>query len=69
MQKFEYKTVTFASDTKHLGEDETLTRQFNQWGEQGWELVKMEPLIKASNWHYGSKTVGFLGVFKRPKQG
>lgn len=68
MNKFEYKVITIsAGDLKHRSVMEEIDHRFNEWGSQGWELIKLEPIIKGSALTMGSKTNSFLVVFSREK--
>ncbi len=65
MDKFEYKLLTIS--TTHLKKTEfqsELQIKFDEWGNEGWDLVKMEPVIDGL---FGWSTK-FLVVFKRPKK-
>ncbi|MFT7234318.1 MAG: hypothetical protein ACI8TA_003550 [Cyclobacteriaceae bacterium] len=67
MKKFEYKLLTIS--VVHLRKkqfQEELDNKFNKWGEEGWDLVKMEP-ISGGGMTYFSSTSDFLAVFKREK--
>ena len=43
-----------------------LDENFERWGEEGWELVKMEP-VNGGAWIFWGRTSKFLTVFKREK--
>lgn len=68
MKKFEYKLLTIS--VAHLKKDSFQTElndQFQDWGDKGWELVKMEPISSASIIFWAANTREFLAVFKREK--
>jgi hypothetical protein len=68
MKKFEYKLLTIS--VVHLRKkkfQEELDNKFNNWGEEGWELVKMEPILETGIFSYFFFTSEFLAVFKREK--
>jgi len=44
-----------------------LDGQFQVWGDEGWELVKMEPISSASIIFWAANTKEFLAIFKREK--
>lgn len=65
MDQFEYKTI-FTNAKGVFGgkiEQDSMDRQLNQLGDQGWELVSSI----ASNQSYGN-TRWIVSVFKRKKQ-
>lgn len=68
MKKYEYKmlTVSVAHFRKESFRAE-LDAKFNAWGDDGWELIKMEPITKGNFFTHGSTTEDFLIVFKREK--
>lgn len=69
MKKFEYKLLTInASDLGKSTFQSELNEKFQDWGEQGWDLIKMEPLNQGSHYRNGSNTKAFLVVFKKEKQ-
>lgn len=69
MKKFEYKILTInASDLGRTSFQTELNTKFQDWGEQGWDLIKMEPLNQGSYFSHGANTKAFLVVFKREKQ-
>jgi hypothetical protein len=53
---------------------ETMIPRLNKWGEDGWELVHMEPVLIGSNHDINTYTGAhiytnvYFCVFKRPKQ-
>lgn len=68
MNKFEYKILTIS--TSHLCKKsfrEELDAKFNRWGDEGWELVKMEPITSGGFIFHGANTNEFLVVFKKEK--
>lgn len=67
MKKYEYKLLTISAF--HLRQSmfrAKLEEKFQQWGEEGWDLVKMEP-VQGGTWIYWASTSKFLVVFKREK--
>jgi hypothetical protein len=55
--------------TSHLRKEkfqEELEEKFNNWGGEGWDLVKMEP-VSGEAWFQRAVTTKFLIVFKREK--
>lgn len=67
MQKFEYKLVSIdISQIRKPDYQSEISKNFNQYGAEGWELVKLESVIRPSSWYMGSKTEGFIAAFKRP---
>ncbi|MFL5241958.1 MAG: DUF4177 domain-containing protein [Gemmataceae bacterium] len=70
--KWEYKVVYIVT-TKwtSTGLPTDLGESFDQWGNEGWELVKIEP-IHAGGWFlffFGTftRTDAFVAFFKRQK--
>lgn len=66
MKSFEYKLITI--DSSRLKEEAfqiELSEKFNQWGKEGWDLVKMESVNSGGFFRDGATTVGFFTVFKR----
>ena len=72
--KWEYKIVHIdARRWTATGLPNDVGQQFDRWGDEGWELVKVEP-IQRGGWFLFfvgtfSLTVGFVAFFKRPKGG
>ena len=68
MKKFEYKLLTInVGHFQKKGFQEELNAKFQEWGEKGWDLVKMEPVSSENVFFRGSYTSKFLVVFKREK--
>ncbi len=68
MKKFEYKILTISVD--HLRRENfqsELDKKFQEWGNEGWELVKMEPISSGGLFFQGNNTKEFLAVFKKEK--
>ena len=68
MDKFEYKLLTV--NAAHLRKSKfqaELQAKFDQWGNEGWDLVKMEA-INGSFWSYRAYTSKIFIVLKRTKQ-
>lgn len=69
MKKFEYKLLTISA--AHLSKEKfqaELDEKFRRWGDQGWDLIKMEPINSTGLFSYGASTNKFIVVFKREKQ-
>lgn len=67
MKKYEYKLLTLSAF--HLNKktfQNELEENFKQWGDEGWDLVKMEP-VNGGAWIFWGRTSKFLVVFKREK--
>jgi hypothetical protein len=65
MKKFEYKVLTISA--MHLSKktfQAELDEKFRRWGDQGWDLIKMEPVNSTGFFHYGAYTDKFIVVFK-----
>ncbi|NVK65115.1 MAG: DUF4177 domain-containing protein [Flavobacteriales bacterium] len=67
MKQFEYKLLTISvAHFKKEDFQKEINEKFKNWGEQGWELIKMEPITSGGVVFQG--TSEFLVVFKREKQ-
>lgn len=69
MKRYEYKMITI--NAGHLNQkkiQEKLDVNFNEWGKQGWDLIKMEPITSGGLFWQGANTDGFFIVFKREIQ-
>jgi hypothetical protein len=67
MKKYEYKLLTISAF--HLNNrafQVELEENFKRWGNEGWDLVKMEP-VNGGTWIHWARTNKFLVVFKREK--
>jgi len=67
MKKYEYKLLTISAF--HLSKrtfQAELEENFKRWGDDGWDLVKMEP-VNGGTWIHWARTSKFLVVFKREK--
>lgn len=67
MKKYEYKLLTISAF--HLNNrafQVELEEKFKRWGDEGWDLVKMEP-VNGGTWIHWARTNKFLVVFKREK--
>lgn len=65
--KWEYKVIFFSVQKwtfKGLPDD--IGIEFDKLGDDGWEFVRTEPLLKPSAFA-GSFTAGIFAFFKRPK--
>lgn len=68
MKKFEYKILTISvAHLKKSSFQTELNAKFQEWGNEGWELVKMEPITSGGLVFQGATTDEFLAVFKREK--
>ena len=71
--KWEYKIVHInANKLTSTGLPKELGEHFDQWGNEEWELVRIEPIHKGGFFlfFFGtfSRTSGFIAVFKRQKK-
>lgn len=68
MKRFEYKLVTF--NASRMGRNSfraELDKRFQQWGNDGWELVNMERITSRS-WFFNMEfTREILATFKRER--
>ena len=72
MTKWEYKIVTIsASRWTASGLPEETGQHFDELGEEGWELVRVEPILRGGYFFLGSgvgtSTESFVAFFRRPK--
>lgn len=68
MDQFEYKLLTISAAHLNKGDFQAeLQKKFQKWGNEGWDLVKMEP-INGGFWSHWASTSKFFVVFKRLKQ-
>ncbi|WOK08268.1 DUF4177 domain-containing protein [Imperialibacter roseus] len=68
MQKFEYKIVTISvAHLKKKDFQSELSRNFDEWGAEGWDLVKFEPVLESWFLFNDVRTKEFIVVFKREK--
>ena len=66
--KWEYKIIYFsAKKWTSTGLPSGLGTEFDRLGNDGWELVRVEPLLKPSILA-GSYTSGFLAFFKKARE-
>jgi hypothetical protein len=68
--KWEYKIIYInAKSFTKTGLPDDLNEQFDKYGSQGWELVKVEPKLDGGFAVFGigwiHQTVGYLAFFKR----
>jgi hypothetical protein len=64
--QFEYKIITVS--VAHFSQKDfqaELSTKFNDWGEQGWDLVKMESITEGGALFQGATTTDFIVIFKR----
>ena len=67
--KWEYKIVHVASNLlmSRTGLPSHIGDLFNELGRDGWELVRVEPILRAGVFFiFGSTTTALLAFFKRP---
>ncbi|MEQ8531535.1 MAG: DUF4177 domain-containing protein [Imperialibacter sp.] len=68
MQKFEYKIVTISvAHLKKKDFQSELSRNFDEWGGEGWDLVKFEPVTESWFLFDRGSTTEFIVIFKREK--
>lgn len=68
MKKFEYKIITISvAHLRRKSFQAELDDKFQKWGNEGWDLVKMEPITSGGFIFQGATTESFLAVFKREK--
>lgn len=69
MKKFEYKILTIsAAHFRKKNFQNELDEKFEKWGNEGWELIKMEPITSGGMIFQGATTEKFLVVFIRDKK-
>ncbi len=67
MDRWEYKIVYLvASKWTSTGLPEDVGVRFDEMGSEGWELVRVEPVLRPSVLS-GSYTAAFITFFKRPR--
>lgn len=71
--KWEYKIAYINTNKLNATSlPENLNIEFNKWGEEGWELVKVEPVIKGGYFFFlfgsFSYTESFIAFFKKEVQ-
>ena len=68
--KWEYKIVYVNAKQKtSSGLPENVNEQFNEYGRDGWELVKVEPKLEGWGMIFGIgwiQTAGYVAFFKKP---
>lgn len=66
MKKFDYKMLTInVAKLKNEQFQKELNEKFVEWGSEGWELIKMEPINSGGIFLQGATTEYFLAVFKK----
>lgn len=69
MKKFEYKIITAKAESFYKESAKAkMENQFTQWGEDGWDMIKMEAISTGGHITLGSTTKSFVIVFKREKE-
>jgi hypothetical protein len=52
------------------GIPDDINENFNKYGREGWELIKIEPKLRGGIMLFGfgwfDQTIGYLAFFKRP---
>ncbi len=71
--KWEYKIIGFSAEQWiPAGLPSDIGQRFDEWGEDGWELVRVEPILRGGWFFLGfgsfTRTTSFVAYFKRPKQ-
>ena len=66
MKKWEYKIVYINANKQNYLPD-NINEQFDQWGNAGWELIKVEPKLTCGFWGFSAFTEGYVVFFKREK--
>ena len=71
--KWEYKIVYVdAARWSSTGLPAEIGQEFDRWGDEGWELVKVEPLLRGGLFALGfgsaTHTAALLAFFKRQKE-
>lgn len=71
--KWEYKIVHIDTTRwSSTGLPADMGEQFDRWGGEGWELVRIEPLHRGGWFAFGfgtaTHTVGLVAFFKRPQE-
>jgi hypothetical protein len=71
--KWEYKVAHFqAVKWTRTGLPKDLGKQFDQWGAEGWDLVRVEPILRSGFLFLGIgknvHTDAFVAFFKRPME-
>ncbi len=71
--KWEYKIVYVnAKKLTSTGLPEDINIKFDELGEEGWELIKVEQKLNSGMLLFGfgwfSSTVGYVAIFKRQKE-
>ena len=65
--KWEYQIAYFdAAKWTSTGLPSDLGEHFDRLGSQGWELVRVEPILKVGL--FASYTAGFVAFFKRARE-
>ncbi|MGC4102503.1 DUF4177 domain-containing protein [Ferruginibacter sp.] len=66
--KFEYKILTVSREHMKSGNFQTeMLEKFNDYGEQGWELISTEGLNTSSLLWKVAETTELVFIFKRSK--
>ncbi len=71
--KWEYKIAHIStSQWSSTGLPQDVNEQFDKWGDEGWELVKVEPIHTGGLILLGfgttTRTVALVAFFKRSKE-
>ena len=68
MKKWEYKIVYINANKPNCLPD-NINEQFDEWGNAGWELIKVEPKLASGFWGFSAFTEAYVVIFKREKVG
>ena len=70
MKKFEYKIVTVKAENLYKKTEKShMEDQFTLWGQEGWDMVKMEAINSGNHVTNGATTKSFVVVFKKELEG
>ena len=73
--RWEYKIVDVPLDTMgtvtYLPQELAVAKRFSEWGEEGWELVRVEPILRGGWFFFGfgsaTRTASLVAFFRRAK--
>ena len=67
-KRWEYKIVYInATQSRQSGLPDDVNEKFDQWGDAGWELVKVEPKLTCGLFGLGTFTEGYVAFFRKEK--
>ncbi|MDR0385115.1 MAG: DUF4177 domain-containing protein [Prevotellaceae bacterium] len=65
---WEYKIVYINATRQNIsGLPDDINENFDRWGSEGWELVKVEPKLSCGFLGFGTYTEGYVAFFKKEK--